>query len=163
MPRPKALTGEREAEARRLLGAGVSTTKIAAKFGVDHKTIAKLGRREGPYASPTDAPASPSAATPVDAFEADQLRAYEILKTSLEHGDHDARGLAQLSKAMNDTIKAIRAHRIQGGAAKDDPDTLGSVADQVIARLQRLSAHSPPVPPQYRTRSTRCIRESQSR
>lgn len=147
MPRPKALTGEREAEARRLLGAGVSTTKIAKQFGVDHKTIAKLGRREGPYASPTDAPATPGTATPVDAFEADQLRAYEILKTSLEQGDHDARGLAQLSKAMNDTIKAIRAHRIQGGASQNDPDTLGAVAEQVMTRLQRLAAASPQVSP----------------
>lgn len=147
MPRPKALTGEREAEARRLLGAGVSTTKIAAQFGVDHKTIAKLGRREGPYASPTGHVEAPIVATPGDAFEADQLRTYDVIKTSIETGDHDARGLAQLVKAQNDTIKAIRAHRIQGGAANDDPNALDAVADTVIARLQRLNARSPQPPP----------------
>lgn len=150
MANHRALDAAKQDEAKRLLAAGVSARKIAQRFGVDHKTITKLGRGDGPYEStraPRPHPPASEAQAPSDDFEAAQLRTYEILRASLEGGDHDARGLSQIAKALNDTIKAIRQHRIHSGAAADAPEASDMVADMVIARMIRLAARSPEVPP----------------
>lgn len=145
MGRPKALTGAQEAEALRLLASGQSARKIAAKFGCDHKVITRI-KRETPAAPSATVSASKTidTAPATDDFEAAQMAAYERIKQEIQHGDHDARGLSQLVKAQNDTIKAIRLHRLaKGRPGVDDSDD--GAADRVIAKLQRLAERKAPV------------------
>jgi transcriptional regulator with XRE-family HTH domain len=150
MARQPALTGEREAEARKLLAAGISAREIGRRLGVDHKTIGKLktttpspSAQTGQRAAPTEAPA------PVDDFERQQLDLLKLLDAKLDEVKLDdaknevpavsARDLAGLVKAKNDTIKAIRAHRAMASSSANDPGTLGGIADLVKARLKRLA------------------------
>lgn len=150
MARPPALTGEREAEARKLLAAGTSTREIGRRLGVDHKTIGKLRGTTPSASAQTSSVGSPTGpGASLDDFEAAQLALLELIdaklsETKLDGDDNavpavSARDLAGLVKAKNDTIKAIRAHRAMASSSADDPSALGGVADLVKARLKRLA------------------------
>lgn len=156
MARPPALTGEREAEARKLLAAGTSAREIGRRLGVDHKTITKLrGTTPSASAATSSGPTAVGPGAPSDDFEAEQLALLELIDGKLSETKLDvlgaevhavsARDLAGLVKAKNDTIKAIRANRAMASSSADDPSTLGGVADLVKARLKRLAEVGAPV------------------
>lgn len=144
MGRRPALTETDRAEAFKLLGAGMSGRKVAAKFGVDESTIRSLRGSVGHRPVPeiqvqTEVPVG------LDDFETAQLKVYERIRLELEVGDHDARGLSALTKAMNDTIKAIRQHRVLSKTVEQEPEQKSQVAEMVLRRLQQLSRTKAPV------------------
>lgn len=67
------------------------------------------------------------------------MAVFERLKLELEVGDHNAQGLAQLTKAMNDTVKAIRQHRVMTKAVERDQAPRSQAAEMVRQRLEKLS------------------------
>lgn len=141
MARPRALTGEREAEALKLLASGVSASAIGRRFGVDHKTVLKLRNQAMSGANPPSTSAEQRETDPGparDQFEAEQVDSLRRIETAMESPKVGAVGLAALVKARNDTIKAIRAHRAMGSQGTE-PDELAAVAEQVRSRLERLS------------------------
>src|SRR5687767_1281445 len=113
MPNLKALSPEQEEEARRLLSSGTTARSIARRFGVDHKTITKLASSKRTDLSDSE----PGEAR--DEFERAQLAVFARLKARLGARGAKApndRDLTMLTKAMNDTVKAIRTHRVLSGA-----------------------------------------------
>lgn len=144
MGRRPALTETDREEAFRLLGAGMSGRKVAAKFGVDESTIRSLRGTVG-QRSVAEVQVEPGIPAGFDDFETAQLKVYERIRLELEAGDHDARGLSALTKAMNDTIKAIRQHRVLSKAVEQEPEPKSQVAEMVLRRLQQLSRAKAPV------------------
>lgn len=128
---PPALTADQRREALQLLQAGTSARKVAERFGVDSNTIDRL-RGSVSGGSSSIGPAS-------DPFEEAQLAVFDRLKLELEVGDHNAQGLAQLAKAMNDTVKAIRQHRVMTKAVEREQTPRSQAAEMVRQRLEKLS------------------------
>lgn len=150
MARPPALSGEREAEARRLLAAGTSAREIGRRLGVDHKTISKLKSSSPSASTSTGQPsATTEASAPLDDFERQQLGLLKMIDDKLAEKKADvlgnkvpavsARDLAGLVKAKNDTIKALRAYRAIASGSADDPSAFGGIAEMVKTRLKRLA------------------------
>lgn len=138
MPNIRALTGAEEAEAQQLLATGATARSVARKFGVDHKTITKIAHGKRSEASET------SIGKARDAFERAQLATFRNLKRRLRNADD--RNAPALAKAMNDTIKAIRQHRLLSKAAGTGDEPSERVADMMIAKLQRLAERAPVAP-----------------
>ena len=139
----RALTSEQESEVVRLLASGTTARSFARRFGVDHKTITKIGG-----AKRTDLPEA-GLGPARDEFERAQMAAYARLRARLNAKGAKApsdRDLPALTKAMNDTIKAIRLHRMlsKGSAGVEEPGE--RLADMTIARLQRLAERAPAGP-----------------
>lgn len=134
MAQPKALTPEQESEARGLLASGTTARAIARRFGVDHKTITKIG---GPKCSD---PPDVGLGEARDDFERAQMATYERLRARINARGKRApsdRDLPTLAKAMNDTIKAIRVHRTltkQSSSGSDESQQ--QAAERVRARLE---------------------------
>lgn len=128
---PPALTADQRREALQLLQAGTSARKVAERFGVDSNTIDRLRGSASVGGS--------AVAATLDPFEAAQLAVFERLKLELEVGDHNAQGLAQLTKAMNDTVKAIRQHRVMTKAVEREQTPRSQAAEMVRQRLEKLS------------------------
>lgn len=142
MARPRALSGEREKQALALLASGTSAREVARKLGVDHKTVTRLGREVSKGERPS---AQGSAAEELDEFEVRQLEVLRRIEEKFDDPRLGAVGLAALVKAQNDTIKAIRLHRLAKPSMNDE-DT-EAAAERVMARLERLSSRSAPVAP----------------
>lgn len=128
---PPALTADQRRQALELLQAGTSARKVAERLGVDSNTIDRLRGS----VSAGGAQVAPS----LDPFEAAQMQVFERLKLELEVGDHNAQGIAQLTKALNDTVKAIRQHRVMTKAVERDQAPRSQAAEMVRQRLEKLS------------------------
>ena len=138
MGKPAVFDASTIADILRRRATGESTPSIARSLGTSHANVQNAIKRHGGQVEGAGEP---------DEFERAQLTAFERIAIEIEAGDHDARGLAALVKAQNDTIKAIRMYRQLSGTAKDDPEAGNRAADAVVARLQRLEASKKPVMP----------------
>ena len=133
MPRPEALTGDRREAALAGLAAGKSARQLAAELGVDHKTVAKLGRLES-----VENEVDPARSVALDQFEARQLAALDRIEAALSVTDTPL-GISALVKAQNDTIKALRQHRLLRRPGGESGEEIEASAERVTARLARLA------------------------
>ncbi|MBK6515791.1 MAG: hypothetical protein IPG04_17250 [Polyangiaceae bacterium] len=132
MARPAALTGSRLEAARAALAAGKSPQVVSQELGVDRKTVAKLQ-------------ASPGGLGPAgDDFERVQLATLRRIRRAMREQDLTALGLAALTKAQNDTIKLLRAHRLMR-RPDETSEATDAAAERVAERLRRIAERSRPV------------------
>lgn len=73
------------------------------------------------------------------------MAALALIEAKMGNEKCGAVGLAALCKAQNDTIKAIRQHRVLTKTADVGDEQTELLADQVKARLRRLSEVGRPV------------------
>lgn len=135
MSRPRKFTPQTEADIAKRRAAGESTTSIAASLGTSSQNIDNSLKRSASGIGAGGAQVAPS----LDPFEAAQMQVFERLKLELEVGDHNAQGLSQLTKALNDTVKAIRQHRVLTKAVERDQAPRSQAAEMVRQRLEKLS------------------------
>lgn len=153
MARPRALTPENELRAAELRRAGMSLDKIGAELGVDRKSVqrainspspatqALLGSGGGSSLSLSPEPSF------FDAFETQQLKTLEVIRQAIQCPKKPltANALAQLTKAQNDTIKALRAYRTGRPSDSQDSSETQQSAVRVRERLERLRDAKAPV------------------
>lgn len=132
MGKPPVFSPQQEAEIARRRAAGESTPSIARSLGTSHQNVQNSLKRS----AEDGADLGPAR----DEFEAKQLAVVERIEEKLERPKLSASGLAALTKALNDTIKSIRQHRVHSKATRDDSDHNEMIAEQVRARLERIAA-----------------------
>ncbi len=135
MGRPALFSGPALEEILRRRSAGENSRQIAAVFGTSHQNIENAIAR-----AMRDGEAGGAGGKP-DEFESAQRAALRRIKRDLR-AELSAQGRALLTKALNDTIKALRVHSLM-----KPPENTGNDAatERVVARLQRLASRSVPV------------------
>lgn len=129
MSRPKVFSPETEREIAQRAAAGESTVSIAKALGTSHQNVQNaLKRCRGTLAPDAD-----------DEFERRQLATLRLIRRKMRDDESSPMAIAALVKAQNDTIKAIRQHRLMHRKASGTDEEQDVIADQVKARLRRLS------------------------